>query len=497
MSRTKDRFFALLGKLARALEFDRRSLDYQALEDEFHADPAAVAKKYAKLLDIEEQRFLGYFAEVDPQDEEVDIEALRRSWPQPQPQPRIWSRDVFSRASGRRNAWLLGLNRYKRLPELKSPEPDVKAMAKLLSDPGLGHFESTVVPPAQAPEAKAVEKHLTDAIAASGEDDAMLIYYSGHGFSAPKGGGLYLAARDTDFARPDSAIDVNAITAAYGQSRCGSLLLVLDCCQSGGVALDVSRLEKKALRPRKGDYHDAFGRSGLRVLASSTQAQESLEDTDPNTGLSVFTGALVDGLRSGRADADHDGAVTDAEAFAYARGRLAAQRLLERQSPIHHVLAGETPFLLSLNEHAMALPSVYAIALEHIGMHVAVQAMAALVREGAPILFNVRCSKYYFREVKGVAIASGLRVSPIHTPFLRASQDGFVCETYFLPAMVPERVLEKRRPVNGLVRCELEVRFEDMLAITGRDFSNGVQWNLHVPPDTIITGGIGPGDAPP
>jgi hypothetical protein len=222
-----------------------------------------------------------------------------------------------------------------------------------------------------------------------------------------------------------------------------------------------------------------------------------LEDVDPNTGLSVFTGGLLDGLRSGRADSDDNGAVTDAEAFGYVRNRLARQNLLDRQSPIHHVVEGETPFLLTLNERAIAPASLYEIAAGRVGMHLAMQAMAALVRESAPILFNVMCTKYYFRDVEAVALASGLTVSTIHTPYVRASQNGFVCEAYFPPALVPEKLLEQRRPVNGLVQCWLEVRFEDVLVISGKDFTNGQQWDLYVPPGTVVSGGIAPRDVDP
>jgi hypothetical protein len=156
--------------------------------------------------------------------------------------------------------------------------------------------------------------------------------------------------------------------------------------------------------------------------------------------------------------------------------------LLERQSPVHHVVEGESPFLLTLNERAVAPPQVYEIPKEHLDKHIAIEAMAALVRESAPILFVVDCSKYYFREVEGAfAIASGLSVSPIHTPYLRPSQSGFVCETYFPPPLVPQAVQKKRQPVNGLVQCWLEVRFEDILTIAGKDFNTDSQWNLYVP----------------
>jgi uncharacterized caspase-like protein len=156
---------------------------------------------------------------------------------------------------------------------------------------------------------------LTSAIAEATENDTLLIYYSGHGFSPKKGDALYLAVPQTDFAVPASAITVHAISEAYARSKCRSLLLVLDCCESGGIHLDISRFGKKRHRPRKGEYHDAFGFSGLRVLASSTHGQDSYEEVDSNTGLSVFTGGLLDGLRSGRADIDDNGAVTDAEAL--------------------------------------------------------------------------------------------------------------------------------------------------------------------------------------
>lgn len=476
-----DEQLALFQKLARSLDLKRNSLEYQVLEDEFSQDPSAVAKQYADQFDPDEQKLLGYIKEVDPPEPDNGADELRRLWPPPQPRPKVWTREIFARASGRRQAFLIGCNKYQHLPALQAPEKDVQATEAVLRDPRIGNFKTTAFGPADMLDAKDVEKKLTDAISAATEDDTLLLYYSGHGFSPKNGNGLYLACSNTDFTKPATAIDVNALSQAFAGSRCRSLLLILDCCQSGGVVLDVARIGKKRHRPRKGDYSEAFGFSGLRVIASSNQGQESYEEIDSNTGLSVFTGGLLNGLQNGWADLDDNGTVTDTEAFTYVRNRLGSQHLLDRQSPIHHVVEGESPFLLALNERTIEPPRLYDIPPEHVEMHLAIQGMSQLVRDSAPIMFMVMCFKYYFRDIDGYARATGLTVSPIHTPFLKASQTGFVCEAYFPPYLVPEELLLQRKPVNGVVQCGLEVRFEDMRLITGADFTTKLQWNLHVP----------------
>jgi hypothetical protein len=490
----KDEHYRVLERLAESLDLEIGSEEFAEFEAQFEANPDAAAAKFTEILD----RYEGP-ADADTDDEKIEqpesedpYEDLRREWPAEQPRPRVWNRQVFASVSGKRRAFLLGCNDYKHLPSLKAPETDVQQMAETLADAGLGNFETVIFTPASSGDPRAVEKALITALAEATEDHTLLIYYSGHGFSPDDTQALYLGWTDTDFQKPDSAISLSAISEAYARTRCRSLLLILDCCQSGGVALDVARLGRKKPKPRKGEYHDAFGYSGLRVIASSSRGQDSYEDIDENTGLSVFTGGLLDGLRSGHADVDDNGTITDAEAFAYVRNRLASQRLLERQSPVHHVVEGESPFLLCLNERTIEDPHLYAIPPEEFQKHLAIQGMAALVRESAPIMFFVMCFKYYFREVEGAfAHASGLTVSPMHTPFLRASQTGFVCETYFVPNMVPPALLRLRRPVNGVVQCSLDVQFKDIVLITGRDIVDGRQWNLLVPEGTTVTPVIG------
>ena len=94
--------------------------------------------------------------------------------------------------------------------------------------------------------------------------------------------------------------------------RCG-----LDCCFSGAFA-----------QGSKGDNDLGIGERlvgpgrGRVVLTASRGTEysfegEPLQGEDITRG-SVFTGALIDGIRTGRADADHDGHISVDDAYAYA-----------------------------------------------------------------------------------------------------------------------------------------------------------------------------------
>jgi hypothetical protein len=149
-----------------------------------------------------------------------------------------------------------------------------------------------------------------------GGDSLMLVYYSGHADADA----LHLGG---------SRLGLDELRDLVTGSSASARILVLDACRSGAL----TRV-KGGTRGPSFDIDLAYpiGAQGVAMLSSSA-AGESSQESD-TLGASFFTHALVSALL-GAADANHDGAVTLAEAFAYAKERTLAATTRTFVGPQH------------------------------------------------------------------------------------------------------------------------------------------------------------------
>nr|BFE28118.1 hypothetical protein GCM10010200_003690 [Actinomadura rugatobispora] len=201
---------------------------------------------------------------------------------------------------------------------------DVHELEAVLADQAIGGFSVRVLrnDPAHL-VMEAIEDHFADAE----PDDVLLLYFSCHGYK-DEAGRFYFATTGTRLARPNST----AVPAAYvsdqlRHSRSRNIVLLLDCCHSGAFT--------RGMVARSGGNVDVAERlrgSGCAVLCSSTSLEYSFEVDHgrvsagrPTAGgprPSVFTSAVIQGLRTGEADLNGDGRVTIDELYEYAYGRI-------------------------------------------------------------------------------------------------------------------------------------------------------------------------------
>jgi len=99
--------------------------------------------------------------------------------------------------------------------------------------------------------------------------------------------------------------------------RAGAQVVVLDCCFSGAFAHGAKGADDEALAAQ-------LRARGTVVLTASRATEYSFEGDPLAPHPSVFTAALVEGLRTGAADTDDDGLITVDEAFAFAHQRVVA-----------------------------------------------------------------------------------------------------------------------------------------------------------------------------
>ena len=215
-------------------------------------------------------------------------------------------------------ALLIGVSQYEPgLTALPSAVRNVAAMQRVLQNPETGGFNQVKVLSNPTPMSmqKAIEMVFSDLA----EDDLGLLYFSGHGLK-DETGRIYFATRYT---RKDAtggllratAFPANFVQDILNKSRCQQQVMVLDC--------SFSRAYTETATVNTDDFVDLAAQLGGKrrgVLTASTSTLDALEPEGED--LSVYTRYLVEGIETGTADADSNGAITLDELHDYARQKV-------------------------------------------------------------------------------------------------------------------------------------------------------------------------------
>jgi hypothetical protein len=198
------------------------------------------------------------------------------------------------------------------LRRLRAPARDAGDLAQVLADPGIGGFTVTTVIDQPSPQ---IRLAIEDFLAGRGTGDLLLVYLSCHGLLDARRR-LYFAAADTRKDRLGATgVESAWVLDQLEHCRARRQVLILDSCFSGAFAHGAKGEADLGLR----DRFLGHGR-GRVVLTASTATEYSFEG-DPADAAdpagSVFTAALVRGLRTGEADTDHDGHISVDDAYAY------------------------------------------------------------------------------------------------------------------------------------------------------------------------------------
>jgi formylglycine-generating enzyme required for sulfatase activity len=218
----------------------------------------------------------------------------------------------------RRFGILIGSSYFPEEPKLETlrfPENDVEALRAVLSDPDRGAFHELELFK-NRPRAEILHK-LNRIFNDAGKNDLILIYYSGHG-KLNSLGRLHLTTVDTHLgALEATAISMGAIRELVDISATHKVVLLLDCCFSGAVGGEFLRssVDDQLLLTSKA--------RGTYIMTASTAIQVAKEKEADQLGL--FTKHLVQGIRSGDADLDHNGQISMDELYRYVHERVLAE----------------------------------------------------------------------------------------------------------------------------------------------------------------------------
>jgi hypothetical protein len=212
-------------------------------------------------------------------------------------------------------ALIVASDRYDdpALRQLRGPAKEAEALATTLADPAIGGFQvRTLVNQAAHLVTEEIEAFFDDRL----RDDLLLLYLSCHGIKDDSGR-LYFASTSTKLNRlAATGISSVFVNERMDQSRSRKIVLLLDCCYSGAFA--------RGMVPRASetvDIQERFEGRGRAVVTASTAMEYAFEtDSGSVSGSgtpSLFTRAVLDGLRTGDADLDGDGRVSVDELYDY------------------------------------------------------------------------------------------------------------------------------------------------------------------------------------
>lgn len=215
-------------------------------------------------------------------------------------------------------ALLIGVSEYAAgLNPLPGAVRDVEAMQRVLQHTEMGGFDEVKTLP--NPDPIAMQEAIEMLFSGRVRDDLALLFFSGHGVKDDSGR-LYFATRLTRKASTGNLVKATAVPASFVQdimshSRCKRQVVILDCCFSGAFAEGMTAKDDGTV-----DVHTQLGGEGRAVLTSSTSTQYSFEQQ--GASLSVYTRYIVEGIQTGAADADGDGAISIDELHDYARKKV-------------------------------------------------------------------------------------------------------------------------------------------------------------------------------
>ncbi|MEX2982466.1 DNA translocase FtsK [Streptomyces sp. C36] len=226
---------------------------------------------------------------------------------------------------GSRNALLIATGEYENpeLNQLRSPARDAAGLAEVLQDPHIGAFDVTrVIDRPQHEVNRCLETFFLD----RSRNDVLLLHLSCHGIKDDNGL-LYFATKDTDRRLlASTAVSATFVHDQMRRCRAKSIVVLLDCCYSGAFLSGV-----------KGDtavhVTEELAGHGRAILTATNRTEyawegDHLREMVPEP--SRFTGAIIDGLRTGEADRDQDGIVTVHDLYEYVYERILAAGVKQR-----------------------------------------------------------------------------------------------------------------------------------------------------------------------
>jgi hypothetical protein len=293
--------------------------------------------------------------------------------------------------TGNRLALLVAADQFAdpRLSALQAPQADINALAELLSDTEIGGFTVERLVNGTSQELRLALNRL---FSRRDPEDFCMLHVSSHGLKDASGE-LYLAARDTQREYLEAtSVDASYLRRLMDHSRAGAVVVLLDCCYGGAF--------ERGMVPRGDGDVDLSGTlvpvtegRGRAVITASTAIEYAFEGTELRPGAkpepSIFTEAVVAGIRQGPADVDSNNVLTLSELFTFVSRRV--RQRSAHQTPQWWLYGMSGELVIARNPNPIVTPKdlpddlVEVLRLRQPAARLgAVYALRALVTEGDP-----------------------------------------------------------------------------------------------------------------
>ena len=219
-------------------------------------------------------------------------------------------------------AVVVGISSYNHMQALKYTDDDAYRMYAFLKSPEGGALtdnQINILIDEDATKEK-IMRAMKSTFAKAGENDLVLIYFSGHGLR-----GSFLPI---DFDGFQNKLEHDEINEILESSPAKYKLVIADACHSGSLLAMKSGETRNILE----DYYKSLSQAdaGTALIMSSKSDETSLESSGLRQG--VFSHFLIRGLK-GEADLDNNKIVSIQELFDFVDENVRAYTM-NRQSPL-------------------------------------------------------------------------------------------------------------------------------------------------------------------
>lgn len=253
-------------------------------------------------------------------------------------------------------AVVIGISDYAQVKDLQYGRDDAIAMCRWLLDSGVAEDHIRLLLDSEVPVAElpGVAPHVASLVnvrealgwlrRVAGEDDLVLVTFSGHGFQGDDDNGdekdgvdeFFVLVDTSAAAVEDTALRDDEFGRFLDRLESNHVLVLFDGCYSGGLSRSLPS-SKRPIGDRPDLFSD-FALEGRLVLSAAAEAQEAFES--PELGHGVFTYFVIEGLR-GAADLNGDLRVTAWELYEYVARAVPERVRRERGAVQEPQLAGE------------------------------------------------------------------------------------------------------------------------------------------------------------
>ena len=220
------------------------------------------------------------------------------------------------------NQWalIIGINQYKDFPQLKYAVEDAKSMKTLLSTQyGFPDENIFLLLDEDATKIK-IEDAFYNLSENAGPDDAVIVFFAGHGETEPALGGTedlgYLIPVDgKQKSLHRSSLDMKTINIHSSAIPAKSILFLVDACYGGLAAVGQYRSN------RKYDYIKNLTKDRSRQIITAGKKNEQVVENE-KWQHSAFTKVLLEGLMELKADTDEDGIIIANQLFSFIQSNV-------------------------------------------------------------------------------------------------------------------------------------------------------------------------------